>query len=54
MKIGKLRTTVFSEHLRCGAMPDDYDAVLKSLGKQGDFNDVLKINIPRNDVKETI
>lgn len=36
-------------------MPADYDAVLKSLGKQGDFKDnVLKINIPRNDVKVTI
>src|SRR5215475_7395528 len=36
-------------------MPADYDAVLKALGKQGDFkNNVLKINIPRNDVKVTI
>src|SRR5713226_7165423 len=36
-------------------MPADYDGVLKTLGKQGDFKDsVLKINIPRNDVKVTI
>src|ERR1700693_929054 len=36
-------------------MPGDYDAVLKTLGKQGDFKDsVLKINIPRNDLKVTI
>src|SRR2546423_1497306 len=36
-------------------MPPDYDAVLKALGKQGDFKDnVLKINIPRNDLKVTI
>ena len=36
-------------------MPADYDAVLKTLGKQGDFKDgVLKINIPRNDLKVTI
>ena len=36
-------------------MPVDYDSVLKTLGKQGDFKDsVLKINIPRNDVKVTI
>jgi hypothetical protein len=36
-------------------MPADYAGVLKSLGKQGDFKDnVLKINIPRNDVKVTI
>ena len=42
----------------CGAlaqsMPADYDGVLKTLGKQGDFKDnVLKINIPRNDLKVT-
>src|SRR5262245_36513001 len=32
-------------------MPAEYDAVLKALGKQGDFKaNVLKINIPRNDL----
>jgi uncharacterized protein DUF1259 len=37
------------------AVPAEYDAVLKSLSKQGDFKDnVLKINIPRNDLKVTI
>src|SRR5215831_9783239 len=36
-------------------MPADYDGVLKALGKQGDFKgNVLKINIPRNDLKVTI
>src|SRR6516225_3056031 len=36
-------------------MPADYDGVLKTLGKQGDFKDgVLKINIPRSDLKVTI
>jgi hypothetical protein len=36
-------------------MPADYDAVLKALGKQGDFkSDVLKVNIPRNDLKVSI
>jgi len=36
-------------------MPADYDQVLKTLGKQGDFKDgVLKVNIPRNDLKVTI
>jgi hypothetical protein len=36
-------------------MPADYDGVLKTLGKQGDFkSDVLKVNIPRNDLKVTI
>jgi hypothetical protein len=35
--------------------PAEYDGVLKSLGKQGDFKDnVLKVNIPRNDLKVTI
>ena len=37
------------------SMPADYDAVLKALGKQGDFkSSVLKVNIPRNDLKVTI
>src|SRR4029434_6239659 len=36
-------------------VPADYDGVLKSLGKQGDFKDnVLKVNIPRGDLKVTI
>src|SRR6516165_11225673 len=36
-------------------MPSDYASVLKTLGKQGDFkSNVLKINIPRNDLKVTI
>src|SRR5438876_10258186 len=37
------------------SMPADYDAVLKTLGKQGDFkSNVLKVNIPRSDLKVTI
>src|SRR5512133_2987174 len=37
------------------SMPADYDAVLKTLGKQGDYKaNVLKVNIPRNDLKVTI
>ncbi|HLK48251.1 MAG TPA: DUF1259 domain-containing protein [Bryobacteraceae bacterium] len=37
------------------SVPADYESVLTSLGKQGDFKDeVLKVNIPRNDVKVTI
>jgi hypothetical protein len=36
-------------------MPADYKAVLSGLGKSGDFKDnVLKVNIPRNDLKVTI
>jgi hypothetical protein len=37
------------------SLPADYDGVLKSLGKTGDFKaGVLKINLPRNDLKVTI
>src|SRR5437868_14905837 len=36
-------------------MPADYASVLKTLGKQGDYKtNVLKINIPRNDLKVSI
>ena len=36
-------------------MPTDYEQALKTLGKKGDFKDkVLKINIPRNDLKVSI
>ena len=40
---------------RAQDVPADYKAVLTSLGKSGDFKDgVLKVNIPRNDLKVTI
>src|SRR4051812_44511895 len=36
-------------------MPADYASVLKTLGKKGDYKaNVLKINIPRNDLKVSI
>jgi hypothetical protein len=36
-------------------IPPEYQQVLTTLGKQGDFKDnVLKINIPRNDVRVTV
>jgi len=36
-------------------IPAEYDQAMKTLGKQGDFKDsVLKINIPRNDLKVAI
>jgi len=36
-------------------MPADYAGVLKTLNKQGDYKDsVLKVNIPRNDLKVVI
>jgi hypothetical protein len=37
------------------AMPADYQAVLSTLGKQGDFKEnVLRVNIPRNDLHVVI
>ena len=45
--------TTFAAHGQ--QMPAEYDQVIKTLGKQGDFKDsVLKVNIPRNDLKVTI
>jgi len=36
-------------------MPAEYESVLKTLGKQGDYkSNVLKVNIPRNDLKVSI
>ena len=36
-------------------VPADYQQVLSTLGRQGDFKDnVLKVNIPRNDVRVTV
>src|SRR5438445_1606443 len=36
-------------------MPAEYASVLKALGKQGDYKaNVLKVNIPRNDLKVSI
>jgi hypothetical protein len=46
---------VTSIYATAQSVPADYEAVLKLLGKQGDFKEnVLKINVPRNDVKVTI
>jgi len=36
-------------------VPSDYQEVLKSLDRKGDFKaGVLKVNVPRNDLKITI
>jgi hypothetical protein len=44
-----------AETLPAQTMPAEYDGVLKTLGKQGDFKaNVLKINIPRSDLKVAI
>ena len=40
---------------RAQEVPAEYQQVLTTLGKKGDFKDnVLKVNIPRNDVKVTV
>jgi hypothetical protein len=46
---------VFSSRLFAEDMPSDYQDVLKSLDRKGDFKaGVLKVNIPRNDLKMAI
>src|SRR5215471_11290379 len=57
--IRSLRTLILASGIALVAygqqMPAEYDQVLRTLGKQGDFKDnVLKINIPRNDLKVTV
>jgi len=57
-----IATAVCAWLLGSGAMPAsaqetpaEYQAVLKALGKSGDYKEgVLKVNIPRNDVRVTI
>src|SRR5436305_12954414 len=45
----------FAFSARAQEVPADYQGVLKTLDKKGDFKaGVLKINIPRNDLKVTI
>jgi hypothetical protein len=45
----------FAASIRAQDMPSDYQDVLKSLDRKGDFKaGVLKVNIPRNDLKMTI
>ena len=47
--------SAFSTSARAQDVPAEYQQVLSTLGKQGDFKDsVLKVNIPRNDVKVTV
>jgi hypothetical protein len=45
----------FSARVSAQEIPGDYQEVLKSLDRKGDFKaGVLKVNIPRNDLKMTI
>jgi hypothetical protein len=50
-----LGLAVLSSRASAQEMPSDYQEVLKSLDRKGDFKaGVLKVNIPRNDLKMTI
>jgi uncharacterized protein DUF1259 len=52
-----LAATVLGAPMSASAqdVPAEYQQVLSTLGTQGDFKDnVLKVNIPRNDVKVTV
>jgi len=47
--------TALSPRLSAQEMPSDYQDVLKSLDRKGDYKaGVLKVNIPRNDLKITV
>lgn len=55
MKIASMLALATISALHAQEMPADYQNVLKSLGKQGDYKaNVLKINIPRSDLKVTV
>lgn len=50
-----IATVVLAQPVIAQDMTADYAAVLKSLGRQGDFKDgVLKVNIPRNDINVSV
>ena len=55
----RLLTFIFLLSVSPGALaqdvPADYQQVLSTLGKQGDYKaNVLKVNIPRNDLSVTV
>src|SRR5258708_6981546 len=53
--LGCLCSTLLGLGARAQEMPADYQEVLKSLDRKGDFKaGVLKVNIPRNDLKMTM
>jgi uncharacterized protein DUF1259 len=52
---GTLWMTGFGTSTKAQEMPAEYQTVLSELGKKGDFKaGVLKVNIPRNDLKVTV
>src|SRR5438094_5975688 len=47
--------STISKHVTAQDIPADYQEVLKSLDRKGDYKaGVLKVNIPRNDLKITV
>lgn len=53
--IGVLALTAAATRAQSPEMPADYQTVMSTLGKKGDFKDgVLKVNIPRGDLTVTI
>jgi hypothetical protein len=61
MRVGLMRLALISVLLPFGSnaaaqeVPADYQAVITTLGRTGDFKDgVLKVNIPRSDLRVTI
>ena len=48
-------TLSFASLARAQDVPAEYQQVLTTLGKQGDYKaNVLKVNIPRNDISVTV
>src|SRR5215468_9797946 len=53
--ITTMLTLMFAPLVYAQEVPADYAGVLKTLNKQGDYKDnVLKVNIPRNDLKVVV
>src|SRR5215467_10555393 len=52
---GAIFTTAGSGNTLAQDLPQDYQEVLTILGKKGDYKEkVLKVNVPRNDLKVTV
>ena len=50
-----LTSLVLAQPVLAQEMPAEYAAVLKSLGRQGDYKDgVLRVNVPRNDLTVSV
>src|ERR1700730_17374240 len=55
LTVGATLSLSFASVARAQDIPAEYQQVLTALGKQGDYKaNVLKVNIPRNDVSVTV